>query len=70
MYGLKTWTIKTEETHFEHLRKHNERNVQSNPKNNAWKIRQNYEIEELIGGEDIVNFVKAQKLRWMEQSSM
>jgi hypothetical protein len=32
---------------------------------NGWKIIYNQELDRLIEGQDIVRFIKAQRLRWL-----
>jgi hypothetical protein len=33
--------------------------------NNVWRIRYNEELNTLLKGEDIVRFIKSQKIRWL-----
>jgi hypothetical protein len=33
--------------------------------NNVWRIRYNEEINTLLKGEDILRFIKSQRLRWL-----
>ena len=33
--------------------------------NELWRIRRNYELEAIIKGENIVRFIKCQRIRWL-----
>jgi hypothetical protein len=33
--------------------------------NELWRIRQNDELEDIIKGENIVRFIKSQRIRWL-----
>jgi hypothetical protein len=35
--------------------------------NESWRIRRNDELEAIIKGENIVGFIKSQKIRWLGQ---
>jgi hypothetical protein len=35
------------------------------PRGDIWKIKNNEEINRSINGEDIVKFIKAQRIRWL-----
>jgi hypothetical protein len=33
--------------------------------NELWRIRRNYELQDIIKGENIVRFIKSQRIRWL-----
>ncbi|PSN53821.1 hypothetical protein C0J52_04633 [Blattella germanica] len=67
-YGCETWTLTQKDESllriFERkiLRK-NFGNIRKT--DGTWRIRMNYELDELINGADIVRFVKSQRIAWM-----
>jgi hypothetical protein len=66
-YGSETWKLKTGEKnalrYFE--RKIVRRIFGPVQDTNGWRIRYNQELDRLIEGQDIVRFIKAQRLRWL-----
>jgi hypothetical protein len=64
-YGSETWTLtKTDENLlriFERLRKI----YAPIQEGDTWRIRNNEELNRVINGEDIVKFIKAQRIRWL-----
>ena len=66
-YGCETWNVTTTDANklrvFE--RKIIRRIYGPLCENNEWRIRTNAEIEDLLGQEDIIRFVKSQRLRWI-----
>jgi hypothetical protein len=69
-YGSETWTLTTAEENA--LRRFERRMLRKiyGPvvDKGVWRIRYNEELEELfklMGGEDIVRFIKAQRIQWL-----
>jgi hypothetical protein len=66
-YGSEKWTLKTGEENalrcFE--RKILQRIFGPVQDTNGWRIRYNQELDRLIEVQDIVRFIKAQRLRWL-----
>jgi hypothetical protein len=66
-YGSETWTLKAGDENalrcFE--RKILRRIFRLVQDSNGWRIRYNQELDRLIEGQDLVRFIKAQRLRWL-----
>ena len=66
-YGSKTWTLTISD---ENLLRIFERNIPRKiygpiQDGDIWRIRNNEELNRSIKGEDIVKFIKAQRIRWL-----
>jgi hypothetical protein len=66
-YGAETWTLTVTE---EYALRRFERKVLRKifgpvMDNGVWRIRYNSELHNFMGGEDIVRFVKAQRIQWL-----
>jgi len=68
-YGSESWTLTMEEERalavFE--RKILRKIYGSVKENELWRIRRNDELEAIIKGENIVRFIKCQRIRWLGQ---
>uniref|UniRef100_A0A8D8LL21 Craniofacial development protein 2 n=3 Tax=Cacopsylla melanoneura TaxID=428564 RepID=A0A8D8LL21_9HEMI len=65
-YGSETWTLtqKDQESLRRFERKIVRRIYGAVQENETWRIRYNDEINNILHGEDIVRFIKSQRLRW------
>ena len=67
-YGSESWTLTMEEERalavFE--RKILRKIYGPVKENELWRTRQNDELEAIIKGENIVRFIKCQRIRWLE----
>jgi hypothetical protein len=66
-YGSETWTVKKSD---ENLLRIFERKILQKiygpiQEGNIWRIRNNEELNRAINGEDIVKFIKTQRIRWL-----
>jgi hypothetical protein len=66
-YGSETWTLKARD---ENALRCSERKMLRRifgPVQDScgWRIRYNQELDRLIEGQDLVRFIKAQRLRWL-----
>jgi asparagine synthetase A len=66
-YGSESWTLTMEEERvlavFE--RKILRKIYGPVKENELWRIQRNYELEDIIKGENIVRFIKSQRIRWL-----
>jgi hypothetical protein len=66
-YGSESWTLTAEEKRvlavFE--RKLLRKIYGPMKENELWRIRRNDELEDIIKGENIVRFIKSQRIRWL-----
>jgi hypothetical protein len=77
-YGSEIWTLPTAEENALRIFERNLLRKIYGPvmENGIWRNRYNDELNEIINGEDIVRFIKAQRIRWlghverMEESAM
>jgi len=61
-YGSETWTLTKSD---ENLLRIFERKILQKAYGPIWRIRNNEELNRSINGEDIVKFIKAQRIRWV-----
>ena len=66
-YGSESWTITVEEeTALAGSERKILRKIHGPVKENElWRIRQNDELEAIIKGENVVRFIKCQRIRWL-----
>jgi hypothetical protein len=66
-YGAEIWTLTvTEENALRRLERKVLRKIYGPVMDNGvWRIRYNSELRKFMGGEDIVRFVKAQRIQWL-----
>jgi hypothetical protein len=66
-YGAETWTLTvTEENILRMFERKIIRKIYGPVmENNIWRIRHNEELNTLLKGEDIVRFIKSQRIRWL-----
>jgi hypothetical protein len=66
-YGAETWTLTvTEENALRIFERKIMRRIYGPVlENNVWMIRYNEELNTLLKGEDIVRFIKSQRIRWL-----
>uniref|UniRef100_A0A8D8PR77 Endonuclease-reverse transcriptase n=1 Tax=Cacopsylla melanoneura TaxID=428564 RepID=A0A8D8PR77_9HEMI len=66
-YGSETWTLtqKDQESLRRFERKIVRRIYGAVQENETWRIRYNDEINNILHGEDIVRFIKSQRIRWV-----
>jgi hypothetical protein len=67
-YGCKAWTLTNrDEQHFRIFERRILRKIFGPVQNEdgSWKIRMNYELNELIRNADIVRFIKSRRIAWL-----
>jgi len=67
-YGCEAWTLTNRDE--QHLRIFERRILRKifgpvQNKDGFWRIRMNYELNELIGNTDIVRFIKSRRIAWL-----
>jgi hypothetical protein len=60
-YGAETWTLTVTEENA--LRRFERKVLRKMTDNGVWRIRYNSELHKFMGGEDIVGFVKSQRIQ-------
>jgi hypothetical protein len=65
--GTETWTLTVTEENILRMfeRKIIRKIYGAVMENNRWRIRHNEEINTLLKGEDVVRFIKSQRIRWL-----
>jgi hypothetical protein len=66
-YGAETWTLTvTDENALRMFERKIVRRIYAPVmENNVWRIRYNEDLNTLMNGEDIVRFIKSQRIRWL-----
>jgi len=67
-YGCEAWTLTNRDE--QHLRISERRILRKiygpvQSEDGSWRIRMNYELNELIGNADIVRFIKSRRIAWL-----
>jgi hypothetical protein len=68
IYGCEAWTLTNrEESISEYLSVENRKKIFGPMQNEdgSWRIRMNYELNELIENADIVRFIKSRRIAWL-----
>ena len=66
-YGAEAWTLTTKDaTKLKTLERKVVRRIYGGiNENGLWRVRNNKEINDILQGQDIVKFIKAQRIRWL-----
>ena len=66
-YGCEAWTLTNRDEHLRIFERRILRKIFGPVQNEdgSWKIRMNYELNELIGNADIVRFLKSRRIAWL-----
>jgi len=67
-YGCEAWTLTNrDEQHLRIFKRRVLRKIFGPVQNEdgSWRIRMNYELNELIGNADIVRFIKSRRIAWL-----
>jgi len=67
-YGCEAWTLTNrDEQHLKIFEGRILRKIFSPVQNEdgSWRVRMNYELNELIGNSDIVRFIKSRRIAWL-----
>jgi len=67
-YGCEAWTLTNQDEQYLRIFEHRILRKILGPVQNedgSWRIRMNYELNELIGNADIVRFIKSKRIAWL-----
>jgi hypothetical protein len=66
-YGCEAWTLTNRDEHLRIFERRILRKIFGPVQNEdeSWRIRMNYELNELIGNADIVRFIKSRRIAWL-----